>query len=163
VEGDNSGVCIPNGTSCAGAGGCPSGESCVGGQCQETDCTTFETDLCAASDNAPGTCCFSLSSSGFSATCADPATDPNNCGGCDIACPTGQTCAAGLCSGTEMPCGAGHIGDGCPFLYDGGELGLNGVCCPGGGCSDPNSDVNNCGGCGYPCSSGQSCVAGNCQ
>ena len=29
--------------------------------------------------------------------CVNAQTDPNNCGGCDVRCQTGQTCTAGVC------------------------------------------------------------------
>jgi hypothetical protein len=79
-------------------------------------------------------------------TCADIKTDPNNCGGCGLACQPSQLCQAG----------AGL--DGAPGC----------VCEPGttscnGGCVVTSSDPNHCGSCQDACSSGQVCENGSCQ
>ncbi|HUB08712.1 MAG TPA: hypothetical protein VMB50_17020 [Myxococcales bacterium] len=149
------GACVPAATgSCAG--GCPSGQSCAAGVCLETSCDDYETAFCALGDGGAGACCLNFFTGVTS--CADVTHDPANCGGCQVACPTGQTCENGVCSGTVAPCSAANQFDGCA-LTDGGF----GLCCPGGGCSDPNSDPQNCGYCGNPCGAGSACVAGNCQ
>lgn len=54
-------------------------------------------------------------------------SDPNNCGGCGIRCPTGVACEDGKCA--------------CPI----GETYCNGACV------DISSDIKNCGGCGSHC------------
>ena len=30
--------------------------------------------------------------------CLDLESDPNNCGGCDVLCPSGTVCSGGVCS-----------------------------------------------------------------
>ena len=70
--------------------------------------------------------------------CGGSAFDPNNCGGCGIVCPTGQSCNAGVC--------------GCPARFPN-------YCADdmGGFCTDQNTDNANCGACGNACQPGQLC------
>ena len=72
--------------------------------------------------------------------CVDTATDPAHCGGCGVACGSGESCEAGACV-TECATGT--------------------VAC-GGACVDVESDVSHCGGCGVACGSGETCFAGGC-
>ena len=81
--------------------------------------------------------------------CVSTDEDGNNCGVCDVACTTGQSCMDGNC---QEPDG----GDGKETCKD--ELHR----C-GGECTDMTKDVNNCGECGITCTTGQSCMDGNCQ
>jgi len=70
--------------------------------------------------------------------CANLQVDPNHCGGCAVACPTGFVCSAGGCA--------------CP-------AGLS-ACAQR--CLDLATDSNACGACDHPCAAGQSCSAGAC-
>jgi hypothetical protein len=90
----------------------------------------------------------------FANECAHLLDDPQNCGGCSISCPSGQSCSQGTCSGSPN-CGPGHIGEYCDL-----DAGFNFVCCAGYGCIDTSSDRSNCGGCGVFCA-GQ-CTGGTC-
>lgn len=83
-------------------------------------------------------CCPSSAPRLCDYTCVNVSTDPNHCGGCASACPTGATCQNGACL--------------CP----------QGTMQCGNACVDTSSDSNNCGTCGHVCASGQSCVAGSC-
>ncbi|HUB09492.1 MAG TPA: hypothetical protein VMB50_20985, partial [Myxococcales bacterium] len=152
------GLCLPpvSSGSCGSAGGCPQdgSENCVDDVCLENDCASLESYLCATPSGRAGACCLDETVGVF---CADLANDPANCGGCGNTCPSGQSCVDGVCSGSVSPCLAGHVNDGCTLAS-----GPFGICCPGGGCSDPSSDAQNCGGCGNACAAGQSCVAGVC-
>src|SRR5579883_628037 len=47
------------------------------------------------SDQAGGGCSGGLSKCG--AVCTDVTSDPNNCGGCGMACPAGAGCTHGIC------------------------------------------------------------------
>ena len=123
-------------------------------------------------------------------TCAVLATDSSHCGGCGLACPAGESCAAGRCSGGGCPQGALDCGGSCidpktnPAHCGGcagaggaacgnGKECLAGVCteracamgatqCPG-GCVDLDSSAANCGACGTACPAGQVCSRGSCQ
>ena len=79
-----------------------------------------------------------------SGRCVDPATDPNNCGGCGLLCGC-RVCTSGVCS--SHGCGI-----------------LNQCNCGGGtGCVNLWTDPNNCGGCGTSCPSGTTCVDAGCR
>ncbi len=111
--------------------------------------------FCAAEDGNVGICM-----PGGGSECADLANDPANCGGWGyngFACPAGQTCERGVCSGASPECGIGQLGRYCNL-----DAGWTYQCCSG-GCTDTNTDGNNCGYCGNACAPGQSCVAGVCQ
>ncbi|AKU92298.1 hypothetical protein [Vulgatibacter incomptus] len=71
-------------------------------------------------------------------TCVDPNVDPNNCGGCGIACGGNFVCSDGACV--------------CPS----GKTDCEGRCV------DTRSDSRNCGGCGVVCEAGTFCLDGAC-
>jgi hypothetical protein len=79
------------------------------------------TSLCALGTGMAGVCCF------IDQPCVDPRNDPMNCGGCNVRCPSSQTCVLGVCSDEGSPCGAGHL-----YEFCGGGTGS--ICCPGSGC-----------------------------
>jgi hypothetical protein len=106
-------------------------------------------EYCLAVDGTIGICCAS-------GACAHPSNDAQNCGGCGISCPPGQTCQNGLCNGVAA-CAAGHAGSYCNL-----DAGFSYRCCPGVGCIDTSSDPKNCGACASACVQGQVCDAGAC-
>jgi hypothetical protein len=109
--------------------------------------------LCVLGDGGAALCCDVGPDGG---TCTDVLNDPRNCGACGVACPGGQTCASGICSGTDPSCGPGHVESFCNVA-----AGASFLCCPGGACTDTLSDPNNCGACGVVCDGG--CAAGKCS
>ncbi len=136
---------------------------------------------------------FSSGNAGFCCAtgCVDVAQDSNNCGLCGVVCPSG-ICGVGA-SGTArcLPagpaddcltsCGTGEVcAEGlcvdswCDSLTDfcAAEDGSVGLCCPAvlgqiqagaGACADLASDPQNCGGCGFRCPAGRTCVSGVCS
>ena len=78
-------------------------------------------------------------------TCVSTDEDGNNCGVCDVACTTGQSCMDGNC---QEPDG----GDGKEPCKDELQRGVS-----------TDEDGNNCGVCDVACTTGQSCMDGNCQ
>ena len=76
--------------------------------------------------------------------CVDTSTRADHCGACDAACPSGQTCAAGVCG---LVCAA-------PLTVCGAGAAM--------ACVDARSDARHCGACGASCPTGQMCVAGAC-
>ena len=74
------------------------------------------------------------------ATCVNPRTDNQHCGGCGMAClVAGTTCVNGACA-----CAA-----------------LQTLC--GGRCTLTDSDPANCGMCGQACAAGEVCNRGRCR
>jgi hypothetical protein len=125
---------------------------CAFGSCRDSSCDF--PPFCTAEDGALGLCC---SAPGSPTWCADPTNDPLNCGGCGIACPSGQTCTRGVCNGTPPSC-VGRNGAYCNL-----DAGLSYLCCPGVGCTNVESDDANCGACGNKCLAGTNCQGGSCQ
>jgi endo-1,4-beta-D-glucanase Y len=115
-----------------------------------------------------------------SGTCANVATDNQNCGSCGMVCGTGRTCQAGACK-----CGAGLLDCGgqcvqsnssncgsCGMTCPGTQVCNNGACsnsctpplmqCSGGTCANVQTDMANCGSCGMACTGGSMCTNGTC-
>jgi len=167
----------PNGDTCIGGvcqspsgcttSGCENGDSCCGDLCVNTETSPLHcgscTNVCTGGDTCvdgfcqstttcfggpcpPGESCCPLG-------CTDIETDPNNCGGCGqpCVCPEGSNCecVGGTCTISTSGCngGPGCVGDQ--------------TCCAN-GCTDINTDPNNCSQCGFACTTGDTCVNGNC-
>ena len=73
--------------------------------------------------------------------CVNPASDPQHCGGCGIACARGQVCAGGRCD-VMCPEGQARCDDRCVPIQ---------------------TDRANCGACGRACPAGQVCTQGRCD
>jgi len=114
--------CLPSGGTACGSGYCVGGLVCLNGQCERA---------CDAGTTRCGQ------------DCVDVGSNPSHCGGCGVACASGQVCAGGVCS--------------CP---DETEL------C-GGECVNPLTDLDHCGACDTPCQTtacmDAACVEGQCQ
>ena len=136
------------------ATGCPPGTACepATGGCVQVAAAPSATQPSAC--DAPRVKC--------GATCVDPMTDPNNCGGCGSICGPNASCVGGRCQ-----C-AGVSSAGSPWTnwnnswYDGCECG--GSCEGGGGCLDQSNACNpaspgSCGGSGSFCDSNNKCAA----
>jgi len=74
--------------------------------------------------------------------CTDVLLDDNNCGGCGITCPDGESCLGGYCTCHLTTC-----------TYDGGFS----------TCTDLESDPLNCDVCGHVCPEGEDCLLGACS
>jgi hypothetical protein len=111
---------------------CPSGNVCVNGACMQS-CPGAQT-LCNGN------------------LCVSTATDRTNCGACGTTCAAGQVCSNGACT---VDCAANL-----QTCASGADAGLD----AGGAryCADPQTDRNNCGGCGTVCPSGRICERGAC-
>jgi hypothetical protein len=127
---------------------------CVRGSCVDSSCSSFP--YCAAQDGAVGMCCLGTTV-GAQVWCSDLANDDENCGGCGFKCSSGQTCSHGVCSGSPPEC-AHRIGGFCNL-----DAGLGYLCCPGVGCTNTESDDDNCGTCGTSCPAGTTCQDGSCH
>ena len=125
-------------------GGC--GIRCGGANVESSACSAGACTITAC--NAGFGNCDRIASDGCEANFE---TDVNNCGGCGIRCGganvESSACSAGACTITACNAGFGNCdriaSDGCEANFE--------------------TDVNNCGGCGIACVTGQSCVAGACQ
>lgn len=102
--------------------------------------------------------------------CMDPLHA--TCGPCtaDSQCATGQLCCGGVC---QAPCGGQCCGGACcnQTCFPAGWTCCAAVgvcpprqsCCGDQYCADLQTDVGNCGACGFVCRSGQVCVNGQCS
>jgi hypothetical protein len=146
-----SGVCLGESDTCLPESGvdggtcfCEPGLLCIQGECvfPGSACANGEAEgsFCQVDGGATGLCCGIPPQ----ASCSDLINDPNNCGGCGIVCPAGQTCSDSTCSGSPAIC------QGSPGKYCDLDAGGDFVCCTD-GCVDITSDTNNCGGCGTVC------------
>lgn len=143
-------------TNCGGCGTlCQAGEGCVSGKCQLgcqvglTLCTAPVSDggVPDASSDASNDASSDASSDGSSGDsgtvafpyCVNVQTDDQNCGGCGVACGSGQQCVNGACA-----CGASET-----------------LC--GNVCANTQNDPANCGMCGTVCPQGTACSSGFCK
>ncbi len=123
---------------------CPGGEVCSAGTCG-VSCGAGLTQC------APAGTSSDAGADGGVSICIDMLTDRQNCGGCGIACASGQVCSEGTCAATCQP-----------GLVDCNQS-----------CVDPKTSGQHCGataGCGADagssgtvCPSGQVCTDGTCQ
>jgi hypothetical protein len=137
--------------------GCKDNEVCANGACVGSVCdpgllltSFYGVPACLADDGNVGACCPN-------GACEETQSDPQNCGGCGIQCPEGQTCSSGTCSGVSDECGPSRVNSYCDLAHS-----TSSICCPGIGCTDVGSDSANCGSCGVVCPDGQLCTAGTC-
>ncbi len=132
---------------------CPAGEGCqtifFPAICITSTCAAGSDDKACVQDAGyfPYTCCGEA--------CVDLTSDPSNCGGCGLACPSGGVCFRSTCYPTA--CTGEPDGTAC-FLYD-----LPATCC-GSTCTNLGGDSSNCGACGLACpvDGGFSCSGGFC-
>ena len=123
---------------------CSGGRQACGTACIDTDTSPVHcgdcNNVCAVGQACQnGDCvCSSSSATDCDGVCVETDSDPDNCGGCGIEC-EGYPCTEGACA--------------CP---EGEEL------CDG-ACVNLESDAQHCGGCGDSCTSGESCVLGDCS
>ena len=103
-----SGVCsnppVANGTSCTDGNACTQADTCQAGACASgspVTCTALDQcHLAGTCDTATGACSNPAKVGGSTlcgTVCVDAADDDLNCGGCNVVCPDGQGCAAGVC------------------------------------------------------------------
>ncbi len=130
----------------------PGSNTSNGPYCYTSQCGLAGGLLCLQAGGSRGACCFG----GDGWSCTSFETDPANCGACGVACPSGQSCDHGTCSGTAPSC-AGRVNGYCDL-----DAGPGFVCCAGGGCTNTLTDPNNCGGCGIGCDGG-TCSGGACN
>lgn len=159
------GVCV----GCVTPATCPPAPICKVATCNDGECGTANQEngaACSLSGGGEGVC-----SNAECVQCISPGT-----------CPAPSICKVATCIGNQ--CGSTNANNGpVPGCPDPGCC--NGACCPsgqvcagsrccpqqtpddcGGTCTNTNTDLNNCGGCGRVCSfphASANCVAGECQ
>lgn len=142
----------------------------------------------ACGGDEPGSSC-AAGQADCSGVCVDTDTSAANCGGCGIACASGEVCEAGACTVAELECSPGEseCADECVDTdTDGAHCGgCNNACLPGqscqdgtcvggetcdgetervcgGACVDLQTDADHCGGCNNECGDGAACSDGVC-
>lgn len=166
----NPAACGECGHACTDGRGCFDGECrCATDQCGDT-CTDVLVDAanCGACGNAcaaetplcrDGTCvtCEGAGLTDCGGDCVDLPTNEEHCGACDAVC-DGFVCSGGHCI-VEAECDAECVDDllccvdTASFWF--GES-------DGPGCTDPNWDWLNCGGCNVACGPFELCSSGTC-
>lgn len=142
---------------------CPTGTSCVNGDCVGGDGSGTGPDGSGGCDCPPGKACCA-------GACTDLNTDNRHCGDCGRTCPAGETCCDGQCRNLQQDHrNCGRCGRRCAS----DEVCSQGQCrrrCRGGltncdgSCVDTNSDSRYCGGCSGctgPFDTGE-CCSGTC-
>ena len=159
--------CCPGEKECGG--GCIREQDCcthTHKECPDGSCLPEDAGACCpgvevACATAPGGCCNSFAGEECSddgccneflgeavcgGKCVDAKTDPNNCGGCGIACGSCKTCQDGVCRGPDRArcetCVNGQVVPGVP-CGDGHCCGAGAECCGGGCCAPGKCDVVN--------------------
>ncbi len=141
---------------------CPSGETDCGGVCKDLSSDAANCGACGNACGAGFRCvesecrCEDSGDSPCNGTCVDTATDRNNCGLCGRTCPADQECLSGACRSSCGPCEE-RVDNFCILKEPGKDTVCNGVCV------DIATDLNNCGGCGTVCPSGDRCTIGICE
>jgi hypothetical protein len=142
--------CLPAGPTDDCFPACGPGTVCANGSCVGSACGYNSQTFCLDQDQTIGFCCDT-------GVCAHLPDDSENCGQCGNACPAGQTCENGACSGSPQ-CGPGNMYGFCNL-----DAGVGYSCCPSAGCTNLFTDSANCGYCGGTCAPSFTCVAGACR
>lgn len=179
---DSSGTCIAyhaDGTTCSATAECGPPAECL-----EKVCRLHPVFGCVAATMqlVPGSSALCANGKPPCNTgCTDLNTDSNNCGQCNIKCPSDAQCVAGtctcgsqqvLCNGvcTAINTDPNHCGT-CDTKCTTGQTCSLGLCtgCSSGltlcgtTCVNFLNDASHCGDCSTTCAQGDACVSGNCQ
>lgn len=124
----------------------------------ETNLTASKTH-CGACGNS---CYAGLVCSARTCGCSSAAHCEGSTGVQSFSCDT----ATRRCVCSNTTCAAGEVciketGSNRCSCNGGAACGVDAICCKS-GCADPQTDEDNCGGCGIDCTSAQTCVAGVC-
>ncbi len=161
-------------------GGCRCWADLCGGDCTDFmsdpdhcgDCDTVCPDDARFCDLGACRSCEDMGRTTCAGECLDTRTDELNCGGCGVLCAEGEVCSGGSCiEGTcEDLCWEEEVCCESPFgggggVADGGVAGTDGTDWEGraSGCTDPNQDAYNCGGCDIVCEALEWCDRGACD
>jgi hypothetical protein len=146
-------------------------------------CSTTGADAGASDPDAGDAATADGGGTVITVNCVDPRFDPNNCGGCGVACGATERCSEGKCAPKcEAPlveCSGKCVDPlhdpsncgGCDTACVKGEVCTEKGCateCPegqlkcGDACFDGKNDPKNCGACGTVCKTGEVCSDGKC-